>query len=199
MITVSSSILVISDSHGNVSALTAVLDWARQVQLAQNEIFDAAIFLGDGADDLPLSSARTGFSIPWHKVRGNGDINFSIPASCVVEFSGRQNPGEHPGGSTRKLFLTHGNRYDMSSGGKMIISAAKAAGAEAALFGHTHVPHCSLLDGIFLLNPGSIGRPRSEAGPTFAILEIPVTGPLKARFFRLTRKGGRTDVEEMRG
>ena len=197
MIPGSSSILIISDSHGNVPALTAALGWARQAQIMQNETFASAIFLGDGADDLPLASSQADFSVPWHKVRGNGDIDFLIPVSLVLEIPASQKLHKSPGDSSRKLFLTHGNRHDVNNGGRTIAAAAKAAGAEAALFGHTHVPYCSIQDGIFLLNPGSIGRSRSDAGPTFAVLYCPDTGPFNARFFRLVKKAGKIDVEGM--
>jgi predicted phosphodiesterase len=63
-----------------------------------------------------------------------------------------------------------------------IAAAAGTAGAEAALFGHTHVPFCGIHRGIFLLNPGSIARPRSSAGPSFALLNCPARGPLSASF-----------------
>ena len=197
MISAASPILVISDSHGNVPFLTVVLKWACQVQIAQNEIIAAAIFLGDGADDLGLASARAGFSVPWHKVRGNGDPYHSSPGTLVLEIPCNQDHREGSATSSRKLFLTHGNLHSVNEGKQTLAATAKAAGAEAALFGHTHIPHCSLLDGIFLLNPGSIGRSRSNAGPTFALLECPTAGSLKARFFRLVNNGGKIDVEEI--
>lgn len=190
------SILVISDSHGNGQALTAALKWAqnndfpKQSSLSWEGSFVAAVFLGDGANDLAAASARAGFTVPWYKVRGNGDINFSIPDYLVLEIPVAE-------GISRKLFLTHGNRYGVDGGGLTIAAAARAAGAEAALFGHTHFPHCSVVNGIFLLNPGSIGRSRSDAGPTFAVLECPGTGPLTARFFGLVKSGGKITVEEL--
>ena len=184
------SILVVSDSHGNKPALTAALAWARQASLTGQESlpqgtdFAAAIFLGDGGDDLAPASAEAGFAVPWYKVRGNLDYNFSVQDFLVLEIN-------------RKLFLAHGNRYAVDSGGQTIAAAAKAAGAEAALFGHTHTPHCSMVNGIFLLNPGSIGRSRSDAGPTFAVLECPAKGPLNARFYCLVSKGRKIEVQEL--
>ena len=188
------SILVISDSHGNIPALTAALVWARQESLAQNIDFTAALFLGDGADDLASASAQAGFAVPWYKVRGNGDHNFLIPDTLVVEIP---LPGEYSGTVSRKFFLAHGNRFGVDGGGQTIAAAARNAGAEAALFGHTHTPHCSMVNGIFLLNPGSIGRSRSNAGPTFAVLECPAKGPLKARFFCLVSRGRKIEVREL--
>jgi len=167
-----SFILVISDSHGGVANLAAVLDWAQSARCPH--AFGTAVFLGDGFSDLATASARSGFPLPWHAVRGNGDYQSSIQDSKILEIS------------SRKLFLSHGSRYRVEDGCQAITAAAWNSGAEAAIFGHTHVPYCATVDGIFLLNPGSISRPRSNAGCTFAILECPESGPLAARFFSLT-------------
>ena len=178
-----SSILAISDSHGDITALTAILEWAHS---AGSDPFEAAVFLGDGFEDLGLASARAGFTLPWHAVRGNGDFFCAVPDNKALEIS------------ARKLFLSHGNRYRVREGYKTIAAAARNAGAEAALFGHTHVPYCAAVDGIFLLNPGSISRPRSDTGRTFAVLECPDSGPLAVRFFRLVNRGGKIIVEQLK-
>ena len=49
-------LLVLSDSHGKVNALAAVLKWAK------NSAVDAAIFLGDGIHAMPRAEAAAGFS-----------------------------------------------------------------------------------------------------------------------------------------
>jgi putative phosphoesterase len=182
-----SQILVISDSHGNIAALTTVLEWVRSEGLA----CQAAIFLGDGYEDLAPASRQAGFVLPWHSVRGNGDYHFSIPDNLTLEIS------------SRKLFLSHGHRYHVRENNATIAAIARNAGAEAALFGHTHIPHCTTNDGIFLLNPGSISRPRSNAGCTFAVLECPASAspqggdPLSARFFTLVDRGGKSIVKDL--
>jgi len=180
------SILVISDSHGNVPALSAALAWARNYTGSNAGGFSAAVFLGDGANDLSAASAEAGFSIQWYKVRGNGDHSFSIPDTLVLEIT-----------LSRKLFLAHGNRHSVDGSKLNIAAAAKAAGAEAALFGHTHVPHFSMVNGIFLLNPGSIGWSRSDYGPTFAVLDCPARGPLSARFFGLSDRNRKVQELEL--
>ena len=35
--------------------------------------------------------------------------------------------------------------------------AAREAGVQVAAFGHTHVAYCQEADGLWMLNPGSIG------------------------------------------
>jgi predicted phosphodiesterase len=86
----------------------------------------------------------------------------------------------------------------VESGAQTIAAAARSAGAEAALFGHTHVPQTCTLDGIFVLNPGSVSRPRSRIGPSFAVLECPATGPLTAQFYGLSTKGRHLAVRELK-
>jgi putative phosphoesterase len=186
------SILVISDSHGNVPALAAALRWAVSGRTGGSvPAFAAAVFLGDGADDLAPASAETGFTVPWYRVRGNGDLDFSIPDTLLLDLPA---PSGNAGG--HRLFLAHGNHHHVETG-YTIAAAAKAAGAEAALFGHTHVPKYGTHSGILLLNPGSIGRPRSRTGPSFAVLDCPAPGPLTARFFGLYAKGREIRVREL--
>ena len=177
------SCLVLSDSHGNIPALTAALLWAAK----QGGSFAAALFLGDGADDLAAASAETGFSLPWYAVRGNGDMGDSLSAELTVS----------PGQGGRALFLAHGNRYRLDEGFTGIAAAAQLAGAEAALFGHTHIPYRGMCGGILLLNPGSIGRPRSRTGPSFAVLDCPASGPLSARFYGLLQQGQNYTVRDL--
>jgi len=172
-------ILAISDSHGGIANVVTVLKWAQSTCI---HTFDAAIFLGDGFEDISPASARAGFSLPWHAVRGNVDYQTSINYNMILEI-----PAKNPElSSSRKLFLSHGNRYRVEEDFIAIASVAQDAGADAVIFGHTHVPYCATENGIFLLNPGSISRPRSNAGCTFAVLECPDSGPLSATFFQLT-------------
>ena len=175
-----SSILVISDSHGDIPAFIAVLEWAKGLNI------DEAVFLGDGVDDIAPAAARTGFNRSWHTVRGNGDYQFSIPDNTVLTLP-----------SGRKLFLTHGHRYNVREGYKSLAVIARNAGAEAALFGHTHIPYCGTTEGVFLLNPGSISRPRSNAGYTFAVMECPDSGPCSANFFIIATQSGKIIIRQL--
>ena len=194
-----SSILIVSDSHGEVPALTAVFKWAKSLAVkntgnnGNKPAINAAFFLGDGAGDLEAAAAESGFILPWYKVRGNVDPYFSIPDYLVLDIP----ESGQTGFPSRKCFLVHGNRHGVGSGTQIIAAAARDAGAEAAFFGHTHVPHCSVQNGIFVLNPGSIGRPRSDAGPTFAVLECPPTGLLRARFFGLVTNRRKITIKEL--
>jgi len=206
MVSEAFSVLVVSDSHGNTAALTEVLAWAVAGSANPGSVpgngppgemppLGAAVFLGDGAEDLSPASARTGFSLSWNVVRGNGDMNFSLPGAMLLEIPTADRTARNP--AVRKLFLTHGHNYRLDEGFTTLAAAARTNGAEAALFGHTHVPHCEMLDGTLVLNPGSIGRPRSRVGPTFAVLECPPAGPLGVRFFGLLERGRKIVVREL--
>ena len=172
--------LVISDTHGDSSALAAVLRWAAGAGSPSAPAFSGGIFLGDGAWDLSPVSAEAGFSLPWYAVRGNCDTDFSIHDSLVITSE-----------SGRKVFLAHGNHHGVYRGLDTIAATAGAVSAEAALFGHTHIPVAHVRDGILILNPGSLCRPRSRAGRSFAALTCPVQGPLSVTFWGLkeTRHG----------
>jgi putative phosphoesterase len=162
-------LLVLADTHGDVDALITVLGWAME-----NRMADCMAFLGDGVRDINRAAARTGFSASCTAVRGNGDAE-NLPSSGILEFA------DH------RFFLTHGHLYRVHNGYDTLISSAKSMGADAALFGHTHVPLKKQAGTMLLLNPGSLGRPRSSAGPTFATIECPPVNGLVVRFWGLRR------------
>ena len=39
----------------------------------------------------------------------------------------------------------------------MIIDEAKKKGADIVLFGHTHLQYTDYIDGLYVMNPGSVG------------------------------------------
>ncbi|MDR0456195.1 MAG: metallophosphoesterase [Treponema sp.] len=164
-------LLVLSDTHGNSPFLEAVLRWAC------GDTFDAAIFLGDGIEDLRRAAALTGFFGEWKIVRGNNDYAISVPEAAVIECGGH------------RFFLCHGHRYALYNGNDRLIAAARKMEADTALFGHIHVPSLENEDGLVLINPGSIGRPRSTIGSTFAVIDCPPGKPLNVRFWKIDPPG----------
>ena len=159
--------LIVSDTHGCVEPLAAVFMWAAERGLTRG------LFLCDGSDDIEPAAAAAGTVFSWSAVRGNMDN--AGPLSAVVELAGR------------RLYLAHGQGLGLDSGFETLAANALAAGAEAALFGHTHVPCFAAFDGLFFLNPGIVGRPRSRAGASFAVLELPAAGPPAVKFWGIAR------------
>jgi uncharacterized protein len=171
----SNKLLVISDIHGNMPAIAAVLKWAAG-ELADS---DMAVFLGDGLRELSFAQQQAGFSCEWKKVLGNNDgasqsdATPAAPESDVFDFGGH------------RFYLCHGHRYALYNGFGKLIAAALKTGADAALFGHIHAPHLEDADGLLLVCPGSIGRARSSAGETFAVIDCMPGKPLSVHFWRV--------------
>ena len=115
-------------------------------------------FLGDGERDLAALQKRFP-DLPVYAVRGNCDLRskLSTSISCAV------------GGV--KIFATHGHMSNVKfePGLETLTEQALNAGADVALFGHTHMQHLSESNGVLLLNPGPAGRSRY---PCYAVLTI---------------------------
>ena len=170
----SKKLLVLSDTHGGITALKTVLNWANG-RMPPNDTICAAAFLGDGISDLRPAAEMTGFSCNWVYVRGNNDYGHSTPESSVFDF------GDH------RFFICHGHRYGLYGGYHSLIAAARNNGANAVLFGHSHVPFIKSEDGILLINPGSVGSPRSKTGASFTVIECAAGGPLQVEFWGIDK------------
>ena len=176
----SKTLLVLSDSHGNIPALEAVFRWTKGLE---GGAIGAAVFLGDGIRDLSRASAAAGFACEWKIVRGNNDDTFSVPDTAVLGFGGH------------RFFLCHGHRHSLYGGYHSLIAAARNLEADTVLFGHTHAPHYENFGGVTLINPGSIGRPRGRVGATFAIVECVSKEPFDVQFWGIGREG---KIQEVR-
>lgn len=147
-------ILVLSDSHGNKFHLSLAIEKQPRAR--------HVIFLGDGERDLddllPFYEDRI-----FHRVRGNCDLASLLPLEGVVSLSGK------------RIFYTHGQKYQVKFGTWDLCQAARGAGADICLFGHTHQPLVDYCDGLHLLNPGSIGH-SGNGNPSYGIIDITDAG-----------------------
>ena len=166
---------MLSDTHGHVYAVEAILNWAQD--LSQSGGINAAVFLGDGVSDLMRGVNAGDRSFEWKMVQGNNDFEYSLPQSDVLDFNGF------------RFFLCHGHRYALHDGFYALAGAARNMKAETALFGHTHIPCNKKHNNILLINPGSVGRPRSRSGPTFAVIECLPRETLIVEFWGIDTKG----------
>ncbi|MDD4125675.1 MAG: YfcE family phosphodiesterase [Eubacteriales bacterium] len=128
-------ILVLSDSHGNYGPMEAALTIEKP---------ELVIFLGDGAGDIALLE-RQNPSQRILKIKGNGDFFHSGAAFICDIFDGV------------KIYAVHGHIQRVKESINGILYAAKAEKAAIALYGHTHRQMIKRIDGITLINPGSIG------------------------------------------
>ncbi len=132
-------ILVVSDSHGNAQALRRALD-------AQPDAL-TVIHLGDGlreAEEMErLYPERT-----FHMVWGNSDFAAGALYPETGELICRG----------KRICYTHGHRYQVKLGLTAAVLAARERRADLLLFGHTHRPLTDYERGLYLLNPGSVGK-----------------------------------------
>ena len=126
-------LLIASDTHHCIGNLYEAIE---------REMPDTVIHLGDyqsDAEDLACVFPRVAFCT----VPGNCDHDWVSETEKLLDFGGV------------RIFMTHGHRYGVKSGCDALFSAAKRAGAQLALFGHTHCAYHETRDGVTLLNPGA--------------------------------------------
>ena len=145
-------VLVISDTHGNVTRTFAAL--------ALCEPVDALIHLGDGSVDADL--LREALDIPVINIAGNCDSGSDAPRERVLEFEGI------------RIFLTHGDAYQVKHGLSMLRKRALEIGVDAVLFGHTHQGLLENHSGLLLLNPGTLSNHCHQR--SYAVLNITPEG-----------------------
>ncbi len=137
-------ILVLSDTHGRTEKSCRVIDAIKP---------NAVIHLGDTVrDSNDLSYIYD--EIPFYQIRGNNDFAM-LDAEHVFEIFGF------------RFYCAHGHTLSVSRG----IARAKEENCHAFLFGHTHKSEYFTEDGIIVMNPGSITRPRNDTF-SFGIFEI---------------------------
>ena len=144
-------LLILSDSHSQIAPMDEVLRDHPDIAMA--------IHLGDYVRDANIVS-KFHPSLPFSTVAGNGDFLSNAPLRSIFEFGGKT------------IFACHGHEYRVKSGLSLLLQAARDAGADIALFGHTHVPYSDYHDGIYGLNPGSIGSPPGGRAPSYGILDV---------------------------
>ena len=146
-------IVVISDTHGNLSRLSEVFDKEGSV--------DMLLHCGDICGDEEALKQRTGVTAV-QIVAGNMDFNGYSPTYRLVDV-----PGKH------LIFMTHGHRYGVNYGTEMLEDEAASTAADIVLYGHTHVPEIHKRNGLFVMNPGSLSYPRQrDRRCSYGVIEI---------------------------
>lgn len=146
-------ILVISDTHGQVQQAMAVYK-----KLQEQEPVDCIVHLGDMVSDARALEVRLGASVI--SVKGNMDESYSENDCRVLETV------------YGNLLLTHGHMENVKFGTQNLLYRAEELGCKAVLFGHTHQPCFENASGIYLLNPGSLTRPRMGGEGSYAVVTL---------------------------
>ena len=128
-------ILVLSDSHSDVHSL--------RTAIKNHSSAEVVVFLGDGERDLSrVEDALEGKHLI--AVKGNCDAYSALEANIVQTIEGK------------KFFITHGYIENVKFGDDRLIYKGQSLDADIILYGHTHVPVNKYIDGVYVLNPGSI-------------------------------------------
>ena len=160
-------ILIISDTHG--------LLWYLDEVLKKVGLIDMLIHCGDiQKDEDPIKEA---VNCPVYMVAGNNDFGSLLEKELFLNIVNYH------------IMVTHGHRYSVGYGLDMLAASAKSKGADIVMFGHTHVPLIKKVDGITLINPGSITIPRqSGRRPSYAFMEIDREGEAHFTIAELVQK-----------
>jgi putative phosphoesterase len=145
-------IIVVSDTHGNNKPF---LEKAITIEKP-----DLIFHLGDFASDAKKISKIMG--IDFIAVKGNGDHGImDVNEDELIELSGK------------KIFLTHGHKYDVAYNLGDICHKGLELDADLILFGHTHMPIIEKTEDLIIMNPGSPSIPRSlDRKRTFGLITI---------------------------
>lgn len=128
-------ILVLSDSHGNLSHMERAVE---------REAPRLILHLGDCWRDAERLSARFP-DIPLEQVPGNCDFRPGEPAEKLLCLE------------DRRILLCHGHTYGVKQSLLTAGFAAEEQDLDLFLFGHTHRPLVDMRGKTLFLNPGSIG------------------------------------------
>lgn len=140
-------LLVFSDSHRILQPM---------LEAVQAQSPDMVLHLGDLLQDAAALAAACP-ELPVISVPGNCDAWTSEPPVRLLELSGR------------RILMGHGHLWQVKRGYERAVSAARQAAADILLFGHTHLAFCKDSGGLWVMNPGAIGRGRAM---TFGVIVL---------------------------
>ena len=157
---------IISDIHGSMT-------WCKKaLKMFEAENCDRILILGDVLYHGPRNDLPDGYepkavidmlSRLKEKivcVRGNCEaevdqmvLPFPIMAEyCVIDVG------------QRLIYAAHGHKYNMQS-------PLPVCDKDIILSGHTHVPDCRQVNGVYYLNPGSVALPKQNSPHSYMLYE----------------------------
>lgn len=160
-------ILIVSDSHGQH-------DLVRRA-IGQEAPIDMLIHAGDVEGDLDrVLGDKREYEI--RAVTGNMDWSDRLEDELCFPVFGHV------------IYLTHGHRLGVHGGTYRLTERARKKGADIAIYGHTHIPDYGTEEGVTVINPGSIAKPRQQGWhKTYAVLTIDEEGEFDVEFKSLPR------------
>ncbi len=150
-------VVVISDTHKDFAVMRRIVERHRQ----NTDLF---IHLGDVEKDVKQIKALYP-DLPVVSVRGNCDFGSKSKLVDIAVVGGA------------RILFCHGHTMGVTGGTGVLEQAAREAGCNIALYGHTHVSACRYKDGLYVMNPGSPSQPR-DGQKSYGIIDITDKGIL---------------------
>ena len=152
-------ILVVSDTHRKDDNLKLVL--------SEECPLDMLIHLGDAEGSEHFIPDWVNPECRMEMVLGNNDFFSRLDREREIDIAGH------------KAVITHGHYYGVSMGPEGLVDEAKSRGCDIAMYGHTHRPFLDVIDGVTVLNPGSLSYPRQEGRrPSYMIIHVDADGKM---------------------
>ena len=152
-------ILVVSDTHRKDDNLKLVL--------SEECPLDMLIHLGDAEGSEHFIPDWVNPECRMEMVLGNNDFFSRLDREREIDIAGH------------KAFITHGHYYGVSMAPEGLVDEAKSRGCDIAMYGHTHRPFLDVIDGVTVLNPGSLSYPRQEGRrPSYMIIHVDADGKM---------------------
>lgn len=156
-------IVVLSDSHGNTQAVEKVLQ--------RFEDADFIIHLGDGEREVGyVLNMMPQIAGKFYFLKGNcdyGGVVDSMRKTLIL-----------PLPYDNMLFAAHGDQFQVKYGADRIVHEAIENEANIVLYGHTHERDCRYVNGVYVINPGSVACPRDGQRPSCAVISVTANGIL---------------------
>ena len=180
---------LLSDIHGNLPALEAVLEDLPKV--------DQIVCAGDviGYNPWPAACLEQIQSVASVTVQGNHDRVIDNPQQYVhneMAYAGLKYAKEELSSEQREWLRTLPERTDIAGGAYRLVHSHPDPERldsyvsperftdlrpylddyDGLILGHTHVQHKAVVDGRLVVNPGSVGQPRDgDPSAAYAVLD----------------------------
>lgn len=128
------------------------------------------IHLGDGETDLyQLFHDESWIRQKFYCLKGNCDTGLNPDTYPTLTL---------PLPYGHQIFAAHGDKFQVKYSTARIAYEARQKQADIVLYGHTHSRVCSYEEGVYIINPGSLGYPRDGKKPGYALIDISEKGVL---------------------
>jgi len=161
-------IALVSDTHGDPTAWERALEVIGDVELIchSGDVLYHGIFnpITDTYDPRRLATMLNEVAVPMVHARGNCDSEvdqMALDNHILSDFAFASVDGT-------RILITHGHRNTEEE----LAAMASKAGIQLVQRGHTHLPGIRQVEGVTIINPGSVALPKQEGeAPTAAVLE----------------------------